>query len=95
MWEVIGTEQRDKPKRKKADSPGSGISTKGQLSLTDKGKLTSHMPDMIKTKLRHFGKNITCPEHNFSRKVWVRFWGRFKYGKNIFKTGYLLGPRTN
>lgn len=68
MWEVIGTEGRDKPKRKKAESPGSGISTKGQLSLRAKGKLTSHIPDIIKTKLKHFGKNMTCPECNFSRQ---------------------------
>lgn len=69
MSEVIGTEQGDKPKREKPDSPGSGISTKGQLSLTDEGKLTSHIPDMIKTKLRHFDKNITCPENNFPSKA--------------------------
>lgn len=69
MSEVTGTEQGDKPKRKKADSPGSGISTKGQLSLTDEGKLTSHIPDMIKTKPRHFDKHITCPEYDFSSKA--------------------------
>ena len=70
MWEV-GPERGYKPERKRADSPGSLMSSKGQLSLTDKGKLTSHSPDMIKAKAGHFGKNITCPEYTFSRKVFA------------------------
>ena len=51
------------------DSPGSRTSTKGQLFLTDKGKLTCHISDMRQTQPGHFGKNVTCPKYNFSRKA--------------------------
>lgn len=55
--------------RERDDSPGSRTSTKGQLFLTDKGKLTCHISDTRQTQPGHFGKNVTCPKYNFSRKA--------------------------
>lgn len=94
MWEVTGTGQRDKPKGRRL--------THQEVELAQKVNFLSQIKEnskviclMINIKLRHFGKNIMCPEHNFSRRIWIRFWVRFKCGKNIFKTGYLLGPQAS
>lgn len=69
MREVVGSEGGDKPERKRDDSPGSRTSTKGQLFLTDKGKLVCHISDTMQTQPGLFGKNVTGPKYNFSRKA--------------------------